>query len=35
MIVNETFKPIVSNQKISSLNEDIKYSTTSKEGLEK
>ena len=34
MIVNETFKPIGSNQTISCLNEDIKYSTTSKEGLE-
>ena len=34
MSVNETFRPIGSNQTISCLNEDIKYSTTSKEGLE-
>ena len=35
MIVNETSIPIGSNQTILCLNEDIKYSTTSKEGLEK
>ena len=34
MIVNETYKLIGSNHTPTCLKEDIKYSTTSKEGLE-
>ena len=35
MIVNETYKLIGSNQTITFFKEDIKYSSTPKEGLEK